>query len=233
MDTIERSDIAATVEAALDSRFSARAFLSTPVPRETVEEILALASRAPSGVNMQPWKMSVIGGETRAALERDLLAAHDDGGMAHQEVPYYPAEPFPEPYKTRRRTVGWALYGALGIGKGEREKTHAQHARNYRFFDAPVAMIFTIERILEIGSWLDYGMFLQSIMVAARAKGLHTCAQAAFARFPDIIRKHLIIPHDEIVICGMSMGYLDHAAPENDFRTEREPVESFARFLDF
>jgi nitroreductase len=232
MDSIEHDDIATTVEAALDSRFSARACLPNPVPRETVEEILALASRAPSGVNMQPWKVTVVGGETRADLERDLLAAHDDGGLAHQEVPYYPDEPFPEPYKSRRRTVGWALYGALGIAKGEREKTHAQHARNYRFFDAPVAMICTIDQILKIGSWLDYGMFLQSIMIAARAKGLHTCPQAAFARFPDIIRKHLVIPHDETVICGMAMGYLDHSAPENNFRTEREPVEGFARFLD-
>ena len=225
-------DIAATVAAAIDSRLSVRRFLPRPVPRAVVEEILALASRAPSGVNMQPWKVTVVAGATKRALEEALLAAHDAPGGHDQEFRYYP-DPLPEPYRARRRAVGWALYGLLGIAKGERDKTHAQHGRNYRFFDAPVGLIFTIDRVLEIGSWLDYGMFLQNVMLAARAHGLHSCPQAAFAPYHRILRDHLAIPESEVVICGMALGYADPSAPENQLRSTREPVESFTRFIDF
>ena len=225
-------DIAETVEEAIASRRSIRRFLPDLVTWETVTELLALASRAPSGTNVQPWRVTVIGGEAKAALSAAILEAHDGGGMPEREYNYYPLE-FPEPYLSRRRKIGWDLYGLLGIERGEKEKMHAQHGRNFEFFDAPVGMIFSIDRMLEIGSWLDFGMFLENIMIAARGKGLHTCPQAAFANYHRIIRERLSIPEDEVVICGMSLGYVDHAAPENALVTEREPVESFATFIDF
>jgi nitroreductase len=225
-------DIAETVEEAIASRRSIRRFLPDLVTRETVTELLALASRAPSGTNVQPWRVTVIGGEAKAALSAAILEAHDGSGKPEREYNYYPLE-FPEPYLSRRRKIGWDLYGLLGIERGEKEKMHAQHGRNFEFFDAPVGMIFSIDRMLEIGSWLDFGMFLENIMIAARGKGLHTCPQAAFANYHRIIRERLSIPEDEVVICGMSLGYVDHAAPENALVTEREPVESFATFIDF
>ena len=227
------ADRAAAVDAAIVGRRSVRRFLDTPVDRETVEAILAVASRAPSGTNMQPWKVTVVAGAAKRALQDAILAAHDSGEPGHaSEIPYYPAE-FPEPYRSRRRTVGWALYGLLGIARGEKERMRAQQRRNYLFFDAPVGMIFTIDRVLEVGSWLDYGMFLQNVMVAARARGLDTCPQMSFARYHRIIRRALDLPDSERVICGMALGHADPQAPENRLETEREPVSGFARIRGF
>ncbi len=135
------------------------------------------------------------------------------------------------PYIDRRRKVGWDLYSLLQISREDKARMHAQHSRNFTFFGAPVGMIFTIDRILEQGSWLDYGMFLQSIMVAARARGLDTCPQAAFTQFHAVIANHLRLPEDEMVVCGMALGHADPAAIENTLSTEREPVSGFARFL--
>jgi len=224
-----------SVEDAIDSRRSIRRFLPDPVARETVEEILTLASRAPSGTNIQPWKVTVVTGAKKDDLSADILKAHDNnpgkpGDEFQREYDYYPTK-FTEPYLGRRRKVGWDLYGLLGIGREDKDKMHAQHGRNYVFFDAPVGLFFTIERHLAIGSWLDYGMFLQNIMLAARGKGLHTCPQAAFANYHTIIRQHLGIPEDEVVICGMSLGYADPEAIENTLVTEREPVSGFCRFV--
>ncbi|NQV79316.1 MAG: nitroreductase family protein [Alphaproteobacteria bacterium] len=222
---------AETVEQAITTRRSIRGFLDTPVDRQTVERLLTIAASAPSGTNMQPWRVYVTAGAAKDALSAAILTAHDAGGPGDErEYNYYP-ESFPEPYKSRRRKVGWDLYGLLGIEKGEREKMHAQHGRNYQFFGAPVGLMFTIDRFLEIGSWLDYGMFLQNIMIAARGMGLHTCPQAAFAPYHRIIRKQLNIPEDEVVICGMSLGIIDGQAPENALMTEREPVEAFTTFM--
>ncbi len=174
-----------------------------------------------------------MAGDAKEALSRDILAAHDAAGEGHAaEVRYYPREFF-EPYLGRRRKIGWDLYGLLGIEKGEKEKMHAQHGRNYTFFDAPVGLIFTIHRDLETGSWLDYGMFLQNVMLAARGRGLHTCPQAAFTQYHKIIRGHLPLSDDEVVVCGMSIGYADPAAVENTLYTEREPVESYTKFVGF
>ena len=227
---------AETVEKAITSRRSIRRFLPDPVDRQTVERLLAVASQAPSGTNMQPWRVYVTAGAAKDALSAAIIAAHnlsrDGGEEPEREYNYYPPS-FPEPYKSRRRKVGWGLYGLLGIEKGERDKMHAQHGRNYTFFDAPVGLMFTIDRFLEIGSWLDYGMFLQNIMVAARGMGLHTCPQAAFAPYHRIIREQMNIPEDETVICGMSLGAIDPDAPENALATEREPVEAFTTFIDF
>jgi nitroreductase len=224
---------AAAVDAAITTRRSLRAFLPTPVSRETIEGILSVASRAPSGTNTQPWKVYVLTGEPLHELSRQILAAFDDPAQAashHEEYAYYPTQ-WQSPYIERRRKVGWDLYGLLGIGKTDKMRMHAQHGRNYRFFDAPVGLMFTIDRIMEKGSWLDYGMFLQNIMVAARARGLDTCPQAAFTQFHKIIMPAIGASAEEMLVCGMSLGHADPAAIENSLVTEREPVSGFARFL--
>lgn len=227
----------ASVEAAIESRFSARAFLPTPVPPETIARVLRVASRAPSGTNTQPWKVYVLQGAARKTLVDKVCAAHDalaaDATLAaeyREEYDYYPQK-WVSPYIDRRRACGWGLYGALGIGKTDKARMHAQHQRNFRFFDAPVGLMFTIDRILGRGSLLDYGMFLQSIMVAARAHGLHTCPQAAWNRFARLVLPHIGAQDNEMLVCGMALGFADPAAPENHFRTEREPIETFTHWL--
>lgn len=218
---------------AIASRRSVRRFLSTPTSRETVEEILDLAARAPSGTNMQPWRARVLTGAPKQALCEAVLAAFMADEPGHkQEYPYYP-EAFFEPYTTRRRTVGWGLYGLLGIQRGDTARMKAQHARNFLFFDAPVGMIFTIDRRLAIGSWLDYGMFLQNVMTAARARGLDTCPQAAWSHYHRAIRPVLDLAAEEAVVCGMALGHADPDAPENQLLTTREPAAAFAEFRGF
>jgi len=226
--------VARTLEEAILSRRSLRAFKPDPVPRATVERILALASRAPSGTNIQPWKVYVAGGAVRDRLAKamhDAFMAHGEDGWK-REYDYYPVK-WRDPYLARRRKIGWDLYGLLGIGKGERERTQAQHARNYLFFDAPVGMVFTLERDLPVGAWLDTGMFLQNVMLAARACGLDSCPQAAIASAHAVLRRELPIPDGEIVVCGMALGYARADAVENGLVTEREPVSRFARFIGF
>ncbi len=221
---------------AIRTRQSIRAFLpDRPVPRATVEEILRVAARAPSGTNIQPWKVHVLAGAKKAELTRRILAAFDDPEEAKKhtrEYAYYP-ERWVSPYVDRRRKIGWDMYGLLGIGKGDFAKTHAQHARNYMFFDAPVGMMITMDRIMERGSLIDVGMFLQSLMVAARARGLDTCPQAAFLEFHRIIAEVVGIADNEMLVCGMSLGYADPEARINTLVTEREPVDGFATFQGF
>ncbi|MBX3586958.1 MAG: nitroreductase [Ramlibacter sp.] len=228
----------ASVDAAIESRFSARAFLPRPVPREMIADILKVASRAASGTNTQPWKTYVLQGESRDSLVRKVCEAHDaiyaNPALAadyREEYDYYP-EKWVSPYIDRRRENGWSLYGLLGITKGDKDKMHAQHQRNYRLFDAPVGLMFTLDRVMGRGSLVDYGMFLQSIMVAARARGLHTCPQAAWNGFAKIILPHIGAGPDEMLVCGMAMGYADESAPVNGFHTPREPVAQFTRWLD-
>ena len=221
------------VDTAIRTRRSLRAFLPTPVPRETIEAILAVATRAPSGTNTQPWKVYVLTGHAKQELSRKVAAAYDDPEQRAQhseEYAYYPTE-WKSPFIDRRRKVGWDLYSLLDIAKTDKARMHAQHRRNYEFFDAPVGLIFTIDRVLRQGSWLDYGMFLQSIMIAARGRGLDTCPQAAFMQFHRIISAHVGAPDNEQVVCGMSLGHADPNAIENTLVTEREPVSGFARFL--
>ena len=219
---------------AILTRRSVRAFLPTPVPRATVEELLTLASRSPSGSNIQPWKVRVIAGEVKERLSRSILEALDrDGYEGHKrEWNYYPVN-WREPFLARRRKIGWDLYGLLGIKKGDFEGTERQRRRNYEFFGAPVGMIFTLDQDLEIGSWLDLGIYLGALMIAARGRGLDTCPQAAFADFHAVIRRELAIPETEIVICGMGLGYADPVAAENRLVTERAPAREFARFEGF
>jgi nitroreductase len=228
----------ASVDDAIASRFSARAFLPEPVARETIEDILRVASRAPSGTNTQPWKVYVLQGESLRSLSDKVCATHDaiyaNPALAEdyrEEYEYYPRK-WISPYIERRRENGWSLYGLLGITKGDKDKMHAQHQRNYRFFGAPLGFMFTIDRILERGSMLDYGMFLQNIMVAARARGLHTCPQAAWNGYAKIVLPHIGAGPDEMLVCGMSMGHADEAALVNSYGTPREPVESFTHWRD-
>jgi nitroreductase len=222
------------VDAAITSRRSVRAFLDKPVEREDIEKILEVAARAPSGTNTQPWKVHVLTGEAKSALSDAILAVYCDSKLNREhteEYAYYPRE-WVSPFVDRRRKVGWDLYSLLGLTREDKAGMAAQHARNYRFFDAPVGFIFTIDRILEQGSWLDYGMFLQNVMVAARGRGLDTCPQAAFTQYHRIISEHLQIPANETVVCGMALGWADPEKIENTLVTEREPLSGFVRFVD-
>jgi nitroreductase len=229
----------ASVETAIGTRFSCRAFhRDRPVPRAVLEEILAIARRSPSGTNTQPWRVYVLQGKARDALVDKVCAAHDavyaDPALAadyRESWDYYPQK-WVSPFIDRRRENGWSLYGLLGIAKGEKDRMHAQHQRNYHFFDAPVGFMFTIDKVLGRGSLMDYGMFLQNIMVAARAHGLHTCPQAAWNGFGKIVMPHVGAGDNEILVCGMSMGYAVEDAPVNAFHTPREAVETFTTWLE-
>jgi len=221
------------VDEAIAGRRAVRAFLPREVPRETIEAILAVASRAPSGTNTQPWKVYVLTGNAKQRLTEDLLAAHDDPDQTQYQAEYvYYPERWVPPYIDRRRKVGWDLYGLLGLTRDNKAGMHAQHARNYKFFDAPVGMMFSIDRILNQGSWVDYGMFLENIMIAARGRGLDTCPQVAFTPYHRIISRHLGFAEHEMFVCGMSLGYADPDKIENTLVTEREPPSSFSAFLD-
>lgn len=230
-DKNEIADGVDAVDEAISTRRSVRAFLPDPVDNETIEDLLRLAARAPSGTNMQPWKAYV----TRGAVKDRISDAILNSGVRAEKIEwdeykYYP-DKFFEPYLGRRRTVGFALYDALGIQRREVERMRSQHDRNFVFFDAPVGVIFTIDRRLNKGSWIDHGMFLQTLMIAARGRGLHTCPQAAFAPYHKQIRPILNISDEEIVTCGMAIGYEDTSKPENGFRTERAPLEDWVTFL--
>ena len=223
-----------TVDAAIASRRSVRAFLPTPVAREDIEALLAVSARAPSGTNIQPWKVTVLTGDAKQRLSDAILAVYQDkeAADAHtEEYAYYPRQ-WTSPFLERRRKVGWDLYALLGLTREDKAGMAAQHGRNFTFFDAPVGLIFTIDRVLEQGSWLDYGMFLQNIMVAARGRGLDTCPQAAFIQFHRIIAEQLGLPKNETVVCGMALGFADPEKIENSLVTERASVADFARFVE-
>ena len=228
----------ASVDAALLSRCSVRAFLPRAVPREQIEDILEVAGRAPSGTNTQPWKVYVLQGAKRDDLVEAVCTAHDalarDPAMAAEYTEpydYYP-EKWVSPYIDRRRECGFGLYGVLGIVKGDKDKMHLQHQRNYRFFDAPVGLMFTIDRVMGRGSLVDYGMFLQNVMVAARARGLHTCPQAAWNGFSRIVLPHIGASDQEMLVCGMALGYADEAALVNTFQTTRVPAKEWTTWVD-
>ncbi len=230
------SDTTAAVDAAISGRRSIRAFVPDAVPRATVEAILHTAARAPSGTNTQAWRVYVVTGAARQALVDEVSAVYDDAdARAHHTEPYsyYPTQ-WLSPYIDRRRKVGWDLYSLLGIGKGDKARMHAQHRRNFAFFDAPVGLMFTLDRVMAHahGPWIDLGMFMQNVMVGARARGLDTCPQAAWAQYHRIIARHVGIADSEIFVCGMALGVADPKAIENTLVTEREPVAGFTRFVD-
>jgi nitroreductase len=217
------------VDFAITSRRSIRGFLGTPVPLDTVRHLLEVASRAPSGSNIQPWKAHVVTGAALKRLTDALSAAHFGGAPESREYEYYPVN-WRSPYLERRRKVGWQLYDLTGVGRGDREAALRQRGKNYVFFGAPVGLLFAIDRDMEQGSWLDFGMFLQNIMVAARGHGLDTCPQAAIANYPHIVRGQLGIPDSEMIVCGMALGHADPAEPANALVSEREPVDDFTSF---
>ena len=226
-----------TVDEAIRTRMSVRAFTTQSVEPALTREILELAARAPSGTNTQPWHVYVLQGASRDALVQKVCAAHDalraDPSLAaeyREAYDYYPDQ-WVSPYIDRRRENGWGLYGLLGIGKGDKDKMHVQHQRNFRFFDAPVGLMFTVDRVMGRGSLLDYGMFLQNLMLAARARGLHTCPQAAWNGFAKIILPHIGAGPDEMLVCGMALGYADPTAIVNTFHTPRVPLEDYTRWL--
>jgi nitroreductase len=227
-----------SVDAAITSRMSARAFTQQAVPRELLEQILEVSSRAPSGTNTQPWKVYVLQGASRDSLVEKACAAHDAiranpelAANYKESYDYYP-EKWVSPFIDRRRENGWSLYGLLDIGKGDKDKMHAQHQRNFKFFDAPVGLMITINRVMGRGSLVDAGMLLQNIMVSARGHGLHTCPQAAWNGFANIIMPHIGAAEDELLVCGMSLGYADTTDKVNSFNTPRVPVAEFTTWLD-
>jgi nitroreductase len=219
-----------SVEDALRSRRSVRAYTAQPVESAIIEKILEAASFAPSGSNIQPWTVHVLTGATLARVGQAMTNAFLSGEKGHvRDYNYYTDEMF-EPYLARRRVCGFGLYGVLGIERHDKEGRRRQQAANYSFFGAPVGLVFTIDRRLEKGSYLDYGMFVQSIMLAARSHGLHTCPQSSIGDYPAIIRKELAIADDQLVLCGMALGYADAAAAANTFTPPREQVQSLAVF---
>ncbi|MBI3283953.1 MAG: nitroreductase [Burkholderiales bacterium] len=228
------SPVQQCVDEVIASRRSVRAFLPKAVDVDDIRKILEISARAPSGSNTQPWKVYVLTGEKLKRLSAAILNAHNDTEQMQrhkEEYNYYPVN-WIAPYLERRRKIGWDLYALLGLMRENKQGMHAQHGRNYAFFDAPVGFIFTIDRVMEQGSWLDYGMFLQNIMLAAKARGLDTCPQAAFTQYHKIISEVLDLPENEMLVCGMSLGYADRTKIENTLITERENLEGFVCFVE-
>ncbi|HTJ97106.1 MAG TPA: nitroreductase [Rhodocyclaceae bacterium] len=215
------------VDSAITARRSIRAFLPTPLPEGELDRILAVAARAPSGGNMQPWRVHVLEGAALQRMIKAAVTAFDyQPEERRNEYDYYPVEFF-EPYAARRRKLGWDLYSLLGIERGEKGKMKAQQRRNFEFFGAPTGLIFTIDRRLAQGSWVDYGMFMQNIMIAAQARGIDSCAQASWMEYPGVVGRELDLSHHDIIICGMALGYADLDAIENTLQSERVAVKDF------
>lgn len=222
-----KNSAACATDQVMFERRSIRAFQSTPVDLALVEEVLQVAGRAPSGNNIQPWRVHVLTGDVRQKLVDAVCTAFDQADGSHQaEYHYYPSEFF-DPYLARRRKVGWDLYNQLGIRKGDGERMHAQHRKNFTFFGAPIGLMFSIDRRMRQGSWLDYGMFLQNVMLAANARGLATCAQAAWNDYHRLIADILQFGEQEQLVCGMALGYAVPDAPENTLVTERADLREF------
>lgn len=221
------------IDEAITSRKSVRRFLNKAVPKETIEHILEISARAPSGHNIQPWKVYVVAGEARNALCTDIMKAAETEPEKHQpEYDYYPTE-WHEPFLGRRRKLGFELYESMGIKRDDKAAREHQMLRNYLFFDAPVGIFVTSDRRLATGTWLDMGMFIENILIAARGQNLHTCGQAAFTWYHELIKKHVGYADNEMLLCGIALGYEDTDAPENKLITEREPVENFTKFIGF
>ncbi|MEY4624633.1 MAG: hypothetical protein RL061_158 [Pseudomonadota bacterium] len=228
------SEVTKIVDDNIKARRSIRAFLPKPVEKQEILDLLNVAARAPSGTNTQPWQVYIITGAKKQALSDEIISIFNNPEALKEqteEYNYYPAT-WIDPYISRRRKVGFDLYGLLGLGKGDKEKMQAQTARNYSFFDAPVGVFFVIDRVMQQGSWLDYGMFIQSVMLAAKARGLDTCPQAAFTQFHRVIAKHLDLKPEQQLVCGMSLGYADTSKIENTLVTEREPAHNFTHFIE-
>lgn len=217
------------VSEAILSRKSVRAFKSVPVPRETVERILTLASRAPSGGNLQPWHVYAVLGKARDELVARVAEARKTHlmGMPPSEYDIYPPNLF-EPYRTRRFRLGEAMYATVGIPREDKRARLAFFARNWEFFGAPQGFIFTIDRRMQQGQWADLGMVMENIMLLAREEGLSTCPQESWSQFHPVVRDCLSIPENEMIFCGMAIGYADESAPVNSLESDRAPLEEWA-----
>jgi len=221
------------VEEAILSRRSIRAFTDQPVSLEKIEKVLSISQRSPSGTNTQPWHAYVCTGRIRDAIIKDVCKLFDDGqAQSYSKYDYYP-DKWNESHTARRRKIGWDLYGLVGIQKGDRERTAIQAKRNYCFFDAPIGIFFTTDAYLGRGSWSDVGLYMQTVMLAARGEGLHTCPQAAWITFQEPIFKHLQIPEDQVLVSGMALGYEDTSAIENTLKSEREELENVVHYRGF
>lgn len=220
-----------TVSEAIKQRHSVRAFLDKPVSQELIHEILDIARFAPSGVNTQPWQVAVVSGDSKKSLQEKMLTAFEAGEKEEMDYQYYPKS-WVAPFKQRRVDTGKQLYKALKIEREDKDARLKQWAANYRSFDAPVSLFFFMDASLETGSYFDYGMFVQNIMLLAEEKGLSTCPQGALGEFPSIIKQHLGYDTSLILLGGMAMGYEDKEHPVNQYRTERESVENFTRFFE-
>ncbi len=219
------------VSQALQKRKSVRAYLDKEVTKAEIEALLNLAKHAPSGVNTQPWKVAVLTGKSKIDLQKKLLKAFEDGAERDMDYQYYPLE-WKAPYTKRRAACGLQLYQAVDIKKEDKEKRLKQWAANYRSFDAPVMLFFYMDDVMQTGSYLDFGMFLQSLMIAATGEGLATCAQGALAEYSTVVKETLNIPKDTILLCGMALGYEDTNAAVNGYRTPRLDLEEFVSFHD-
>ncbi|HIJ22672.1 MAG: nitroreductase [Gammaproteobacteria bacterium] len=218
------------VQEALVARRSIRAFQQREVDPQLIEQILASASHAPSGVNTQPWQVAVVTGTACQALTAEMELRFREGEKGKMDYQYYPLE-WQEPYKGRRRACGLQMYETLQITREDKARQLDQWAANYRAFDAPVILFFLMNREMETGSYLDYGMFLQSVMLAAQEQGLSTCPQAALAEYPEVVKRHLGYDQDTVLVAGMALGYAAEEALINSYRTPREPVENFTRMF--
>jgi len=221
------------VDNVIKQRFANRAFTRRPVSKQTVEDILEVARFAPSGANIQPWRVYVLSGTEKDRVSRALSQAHEEARDRHSSEYQYYAPQLPEPYLSRRGEFGRRFYGALGIQQSDLVGRAGQTAKNYRFFGAPVGLIFTIDRRLQVGSWLDLGMFVQNVMIAAGARGLQTCPQETFAKYHAVLREHLPISAEEMVVCGMSLGFAEDAVARRGSLMPKAPVNEFAKFLGF
>ena len=218
---------------AIASRKSIRAFTDQPVTRGQIDKILEVSQRSPSGTNTQPWRVYICTGEVKQAITDDVLAMAREGkAKKYEDYDYYPPV-WQDVHQARRRAVGWSLYGLLGIQKGDREGSARQGARNFKFFDAPVGLFVTVDSYMARGNWADAGMYVQTLMLAARGLGLHTCPQAAWIQFQEPVFEHLGIPGDQELVTGMSVGYADECAIENTLVSEREDVKKVAYFCGF
>lgn len=217
------------VKQALQERKSTRAFEARAVEEEKIRAVLDAARHAPSGVNTQPWKVAVVSGEKLQQVTSAMESAFRGGQKGKMDYQYYPLE-WQGDYKERRKACGLQMYQTLEIGREDKERQMDQWAANYRGFDAPVILFFLMDGVMETGSFLDYGMFVQSVMLAAQEQGLATCPQAALAEYPEIVKQQLGYAEDTVLIAGMAMGYEEKGALINSYRTPREEVDGFATF---
>jgi nitroreductase len=221
------------VREAVESRYSCRAFLKKPVPKQIVREIIERAARAPSAGNMQPWRVYVLSGDRIEALKADLAARTNELPKGEgNEYQIYP-EPMVDPYRQRRFNVGELLYESINIAREDKAARYRQYAKNYQFFGAPVAIFIALERSFGLAQWADVGGYLQTVILLARAYGLHTCPQQAWVSFHKTVRAHLNLPENLIVYSGIAMGYADTDASINSWRSPREPLEAYATFMGF